>query len=623
MLPSLRSLTGISLLVLTACGDPEVIQRPGGGGSGPTSGGGEQGGAGNNFNFGGDSSSSGMTDPCDGVVCEAGLQCVADGKSSECIPITCAEANCGPTEECQILPNGGAICVDIGCDEDVDCLPEEYCNGTICVDDVCDEGATSCVGDDLYECAQNGSNEAQQYTCGSVAYFDSNCIDDGMGTAYCGCLDDWDCPNYTECDVDQCAGTGVAPTCQLPPLPFTDALPAPEIVWGGTSEQQKDALGRPFEKSSQVVMTPAVANLDDDNGDGLINERDFPEVLFLTFCNQEITNNGILRAIHGGGPNKGQDYFAVCGTTTWHEGDPMPTNCATGAVACANADINSTAAIAVGDIDYDGAPEIVAITEGRGIQVYRNDGTIAATSAAAIWPSANYTNPAPTIANLDNSGFAEVVVGRFVLTFANDVNGNLTVVDTFSGSLMNGTQSQGPAVCLANLIGDTRQEIVAGTTVYAFPNPPAGATNRAQCAMFPPSTPEETAYCNGQLLVAWDGQTVNGTTGAAGIPNNMRDGFCAVADLLGVDPLLAPSPTNPLDGAPEVVLINDGNLLVLDGETGVTLRKMALGLGADGGAPNIDDFDGDGFPEVGSAFGAAMTVIDLQDPTPSCPAWPT
>ncbi len=623
MLPGLRLGCAVALLGLGACGDPELVTPPGSGGAGgsDTGGAGGDGGSGNVFNNGGGTSSSGMVDPCDGVACDPGLQCVVEDDLPVCVPITCMEANCGPTEECVIQPNGGAVCVDISCDADVECPLDQFCNGTICVDDVCTGGATSCVGDELLECASNGGSNDSKYTCGSTAYFDSNCTDDGMGTAYCGCQDDWDCPGFTVCDVDQCTGTGVAPTCQLPPLPFTDALPAPEIQWGGTSEAQRFALGSPFDRSAQVVMTPVVANLDDDNGDGLINERDFPEIVFLTFCNSEFTTNGVLRAIHGGGPNKGQDYFAVCGSTLWQEGDPLPTDCATTTTpSCANATINSTAAIAVGDLDNDGAPEIVTINENRGLTIFRNDGTLALTTASNIWPSTGYSNPAPAIANLDNAGFAEVAVGRFVMTFANDAGGNLVHVDTFSGSLMNGTQGQGPAVCVANISGDTRQEIVAGTTAYGFPNPPAGATNRAACAMFPPVTPEETAYCNGQLLVVWDGQTVNGTTA---IPNGIRDGFCAVADVLGADTVAAPSPSNPLDGAPEVVLINEGTFLVLDGETGTMLRKTALGVGTDGGAPNVDDFDGDGFPEVGSAFGAAYTVIDLQDTSAACPAWPT
>ena len=457
----------------------------------------------------GGSTSTLMPDPCDGVSCDPGLQC----DEGDCVPVTCSEANCGPTEECETQPNGGVICIDIGCMDDVDCAPAEFCNGTICVDDNCTGGQTSCVGDDLYECAQNGSATTPQYTCGSMTTFDSNCVDDMTGSAFCGCFDDWDCPTYTDCDVSQCAGTGVEPTCKLPPLPL--AAPAPEIVWGGTSESQRSALGSPFDLSAQVVMTPIVANLDDDNGDGLVNERDFPEVIFLTFCNSEISNNGVLRAIHGGGPNKGGDYFATLGSTTWHEGDPPTTGW-----LCSSGTLNSTAALAVGDLDGDGLPEIVGISEGRGVQIFRNDGTLELTTADAIWPSAGYVNPAPTIANVNNTGFAEVVVGRYVLTFEHDANGNLVHVDTFSGSLMNGTQGQGPAVCITNLVGDTKQEIVAGSTAYGFPSAPAGAMKRADCAMFPPQNAEETSYCNGQLLVAWDGQTVNGT---ALIPNARRD----------------------------------------------------------------------------------------------------
>jgi hypothetical protein len=509
--------------------------------------------------------------------------------------------------------------VDISCDADVDCPADQYCNGTICVDDVCVGGATSCMGDALFECEPNGSGTSSPYTCGSDAYFDSACVDDQMGNAFCGCFDDWDCPSFTDCDVSQCAGTGAAPTCQLPPLTLT--APAPEIVWGGTSEQQRSALGSPHELSSQVVMTPVVANLDDDNGDGLVNERDFPEILFLTFCNQEITSNGVLRAIHGGGPNKGADYVSTCGASTWREGDPLPTDCATssGTSSCTGATINSTASIAVGDLDGDGLPEIVAISEGRGLEIFRNDGTRELETAGAIWPSTGYANPSPTIANVDNVGFAEVVVGRYVLTFEHDANGDLVHVDTFAGNLMNGTQGQGPTVCLANLVGDSKQEIVAGSTVYGFPPAPAGASKRADCAMFPPQTPDETAFCNGTLLVAWDGQTVNGATN---LPNSRRDGFCAIADILGVDPVAAPGPGNPLDGDPEVILINEGYLLILDGATGALERSVSIGAGTDGGAPNVDDFDGDGFPEVGSAFATRYQVIDLQDTSAACPAWP-
>jgi len=66
-------------------------------------------------------------------------------------------------------------------------------------------------------------------------------------------------------------GTGKEPTCQLAPEPFENVLPVNEITWGGT-EAAPDAVNSPFPNASQVVLTPLVANLDDDSGDGLIDE---------------------------------------------------------------------------------------------------------------------------------------------------------------------------------------------------------------------------------------------------------------------------------------------------------------------------------------------------------------
>jgi hypothetical protein len=42
----------------------------------------------------------------------------------------------------------------------------------------------------------------------------------------------------------------------------------------------------------------------------------------------------------------------------------------------------------------------------------------------------------------------------------------------------------------------------------------------------------------------------------------------------------------------------------------------------DGGAPNVDDFDGDGFPEIGTAFGSGYGLFDLQPETTDCTRHP-
>jgi hypothetical protein len=548
----------------------------------------------------------GGTNLCVGMQCDADQHCAVVMNQPTCVNNTCAMLMCTATELCVTTPGGGATCQDNSCTGDVDCPSDEYCNGTICVSDVCTPGALTCMGADVHECTPDGGSDPVKVTCGSQSYFTSTCVDQGNGVAGCSCQDDWDCPANQACDVGTCTGTGKAPTCTIPPQPFTSALPATEIFWGGVNVANPDATGHPFPTSSQACTTPVVVNLDDDNGDGRIDELDFPEIIFMTYCNSDIANNGIVRAIHGGGPNKGKDMFAACGTTVWHEGDDIDMPC-----SCATATGNSTASLAVGDIDGDGVPEIVVPTENDGLVILSARGDQIAATANNQW--SGYTNPTPAIANIDNKGFAEIVVGNQVFTLDHDVNGVLEFVDHFDGGAANpnGSNGQGPIACIANVTGDSQQEIIAGSTVYAL-QPLHGETKVADCPVG-----ATDPYCKHQLTVVWDGQAVNT---AMVLPNSLRDGFCAVADVLGVDETIAPSPSNPLDGKPEVILIADGHLLIFNGANGTLRRNISITT-TRGGAPNVDDFDGDGFPEIGTAFGNNYQVIDLQDPTAACPAW--
>jgi hypothetical protein len=538
------------------------------------------------------------------VSCEADEKC----EGGACVELTCADLTCKDTETCIDPAEGGAFCEPL-CKTDLDCPSSEFCNGTICEADTCKPGDTKCEGDDLLQCAANGSAFGKALSCGSSTLSGAACTDNGDGKAFCPCFDDWDCPAFTVCEAGSCQGTGKAPTCALPPVPFAEALPKKEIQWGGTGQGANNpAVGSPFPTSSQVSATPIVANLDDDNGDGKIDERDFPEIVFMTYCGTDISTNGIVRAIHGGGPNKGKDFFATCGNTLWSEGEALNKTC-----ACADATGNSTAALAVGDLDGDGIPEIVVPNENAGLTILDNKGKLITQSPNTQW--SGFPNPAVTIANLDNAGLSELIVGNVAFTLGKDASGKLIFVDRFVGTATTtGKNGQGPVSCVANIAGDARPEIIAGTGAFRLPVPPAGVTARAQCAANDP-----TNFCKGTLDVVWDGQTVNG---AVKIPNAQRDGFCAVADVLGADTTAAPGPSNPLDGKPEVVLVSNGFLQVLEGETGKQLRFINLNVGLSGGAPNIDDFDGDGFPEIGTAFGLRYLMIDLQDPTPgTCPAW--
>lgn len=581
----------------------------------PGTGGGGHGGSGDgggliNFPDGGPDDAPDGADVCVGMACPPDQHCAPVNGTGTCVNNTCADLSCKATEKCETTPGGGAICKDVSCTTDANCPASQWCNGNICVDDTCVPGARTCVGDELHECAPNGGGAPMKYLCGSQSYYSSPCTDPGNGDAHCPCEDDWDCPANTTCEAGKCSGTGTAPTCTLPPVDFTSVLPVNEIQWGGTGQGSpaNNAVGAPFPLSSQASATPIVANLDDDNGDGLINELDFPEIIFMTYCGSAFTTDGIIRAIHGGGPNKGKDFWATCGATVWHEGDDVNMAC-----PCANAVGNSTAAIAVGDLDGDGVPEIVVPTETAGLVILDNKGVPITQTANSQW--SGFPDPAPTIANLDNQGFAEVVVGNVVFTLDHDANGKLVFVDKFTGgTLPSGKNGQGPVSCVANIAGGMELEIVGGSTAYRLPTPPPGVTKRADCPVGATDN-----FCAGTLDVVWNGQTVNGTTA---LPNAQRDGFCAIADVLGADETIAPSPANPLDGKAEVVLVANGYIVILNGETGTLRRFINLGAGTLGGAPNIDDFDGDGLPEIGTAFGAQYVLVDLQDPTTACPAWP-
>jgi hypothetical protein len=499
------------------------------------------------------------------------------------------------------------ITTDTGCNDELDCPESQYCEAGTCVDDICKPEATKCDGLNILKCDPDGGAWSLLYTCGSDAYFESTCIQVTPDIAECGCEDDWDCPPNTVCNVDHCEGTGKEPTCFLKPEPFEKMLPAIEIQWGGIDQENPNAEGSPFPEAAQNVSTPLVVNLDDDNGDGLINELDFPEIIFATFKEHSFTNNGILRAIHGGGPNKGKDYFAVCGDTVWHEGDDIDMECNYN-----QANLDPTATMAAGDLNYDGIPEIVAAGErqNRFIAIFDNTGNLIASHEMT---DIDYRNPAIVLANLDNTGPVEIIVGKIVLTLKTDDNNKLSFGDTFEGSGASGTQAQGPIPCVGNITGDSRPEIVAGTSVYRMPKPPEGITEQSQCNGSY-TDPEEKAFCSGKLITVWDGASIN--------DNINEEGFCAIADVLGSNQDEPPGPDNKLDDLPEVVLISNGHLYILNGQNGKLKTDINLNGGKKGGAPNIDDFDGDGFPEIGAALDKQYIVTDLQAPTDDCPQWP-
>jgi hypothetical protein len=686
----------LGVVVLAGCGgtaevpqDPPPAPTGGTGASGGTGGKGNPGGnagtGGSGVPIGGKggSSSGGSagsggsgSDPCRNFECDDGQRCEVNGEGeAECVDNTCDDIACGDDELCIAAPGGGHVCID-KCHSDAACEEAQFCDTASgeCVDDTCVPDTQTCGADDSVRVCDSNGSPREPIACESGGYYESECSANDVDVGACTCEDDWDCPEFMVCEAGRCAGTGVEPTCTLPATPFSEVLPVLEFRWGGERHEypndddddvNDDAVGKAFPWSAQVVSVPLVVNLDDDNGDGKADERDFPEILFISHHDTQRDEDGIVRAVHGGGADKGEDYFALCGNPArpatpagtysdtngayWSDRlDPAvacddANPCATG-TNCRNARCvpdalvncsssasesrttglaRSSSALAAGDLDDDGFPEIVVALETKAFQILNNRGEVLFLSPDFVFePELDaegdelfYVAPAPAIANLDFAGMPEIIIGNRVISLLKDANGAFGIDKIYVGSAARGTQDQvdrgqnvedfvtGPTVCVADITADTGLEIVAGLSAYRLPASADGCgTVAAPCA----------------LELVWDAR-------AAVTP---PDGFCAIADVLPACTSTAdcaakpPGPANPLDGKPEVVLIADGRLVILDAETGTLLLDSGLGGGVAGGAPNIDDFDGDGFPEIATALSDFYQVIDLQAPdATNCPAW--
>lgn len=204
--------------------------------------------------------------------------------------------------------------------------------------------------------------------------------------------------------------------CLIPP-PAAGPLD-PVLEWSWTSSAVEPT-------ALNVMMTPSVIDV---TADGI------PDVIFGSTASVGggLVESGYLRALNGA---DGTEIFTV--------NDP-------GQI------ISTTFSIAVGDIDNDGLPEILAAAVANNrLHCFENDGTLKWSSApleALNWGCAS-------IADLDGDGSPEIVVGRQAL----DANGNLLWTGT-GGRASSGTAGALSLVADVNLDGSPN--VVGGNTMY-------------------------------------------------------------------------------------------------------------------------------------------------------------
>ncbi|MDX9719622.1 MAG: VCBS repeat-containing protein, partial [Myxococcota bacterium] len=113
------------------------------------------------------------------------------------------------------------------------------------------------------------------------------------------CIATWGaCTVHDDCELDEfcelssrrCVKAADDPNqcIYIPPV----GVFTPEEQWYWTSSSQ-------FPTYRQVMMTPIVLNLTDDNGDGQIDEEDVPDVVFGCFAGSGYNNAGAIRVVSG------------------------------------------------------------------------------------------------------------------------------------------------------------------------------------------------------------------------------------------------------------------------------------------------------------------------------------
>jgi hypothetical protein len=302
--------------------------------------------------------------------------------------------------------------------------------------------------------------------------------------------------------------------CEIPPKV---GVFKPVVEW-------KKAAWAEQASSNCVFGPPVVAPLTDDDGDGVFGSAgDMPSIVVVTYvhaANFAQVGNGLLRVVSGDGM---KELFTVAGQG-----------------------LQGYSGAAVGDLDGDGAPEIVAHTAANTIKAFSRTGVLLWTSAAYPGEIAGGVHSVtfPAIADMDGDGKAEVISGRVILNHDGSLRGK--------GALGVGSWGYGSASVPVDIDGDGIQEVIVGNAAYR----PNGTT----------------LWANGQ-----------------------PDGYPGIADFDG-------------DGKPEIVVVGFGTVR-LQGADGKVLWSVA-NASQGGGPPTIADFDGDGKPEIGVAGNTSYRMFD-------------
>jgi hypothetical protein len=256
------------------------------------------------------------------------------------------------------------------CIDDICCEADKACKDVCCgTEDVCSFGACVVPGIECVDATECEADEYCEYSLGEPADGGGGgACEGGVSLATGRCL-----PAPPQCapGVEPVEGDDIDCLAECEVVPETSFNPVLKYEW----------------TTADSMMAPIVVQLDDDNCDMTVNERDIPEIVFSTFAGGDYNNNGTLRAVS-----------IVDGAIV----EKWSVNPATDQV-------HPGRSIAGGDIDASAGNEIVTCTNTGRLRAFDHDGS-------DLWTSA-YAGGCfmPSIADMDQDGAPEVIALGAVL----------------------------------------------------------------------------------------------------------------------------------------------------------------------------------------------------------------
>jgi len=363
------------------------------------------------------------------------------------------------------------------------------------------------------------------------------------------CTTNDDCLFDSYCNAGQCVPFGVPEdhviddTCQST-IDIDAIVPSEQCRWTGPP------MGDAHPDYYHVMATPIVVDFDFDSDPKTLH----PSIVFTSFpTTNSYKTPGVLRVIRGDDCSQQWSFDDAEDATM------------------------SPASVAVGDIDADGHPEIVAARASGGLIAFRFDP--ATNTFTRLWRSGTCTNGMGPPTTLDATGGADVWSGPSIHDLDDDGKPEIlygAVVYDTQGCIVSNTlgfanYSRGYIPVVADVDEDGKMELVRGNAIHE-----------------------------------WDAAAKDWVAEPYFTPGTLAAGQVAVAEL-GNFPLDAFGGQD----RSEVVVVSAGTIRVQTLMGNVIFGPVTIPGGGTGGAPTIADFDGDGRREFASAGGTQYVVFDF------------